>query len=107
MTLLRVDGSRLASGDDTVVLRGFGLGGWMNMENFITGYAGTESQMRRALTRVLGAEGASAYVDRFLVVFFSDADAAPPARPGAVTLPPPGGPGHAPVRCTTQTFGST
>ena len=59
-----------------VVLRGFGLGGWMNMENFITGYAGSESQMRRALIRVLGQEGASAWFERFLQVFFDEADAA-------------------------------
>ena len=76
MNHLRVDGSRLVSGEDTVVLHGLGLGGWMNMENFITGYAGSESQMRRALTRVLGAAGAAAYFGRFVDVFFTDADAA-------------------------------
>jgi len=59
-----------------VVLRGLGLGGWMNMENFITGYAGSESQMRRALTRVLGPAAAAAYFDRLLEVFFTDEDAA-------------------------------
>ncbi|HEX5087936.1 MAG TPA: cellulase family glycosylhydrolase [Nocardioides sp.] len=76
MTLVRVEGSRLVADGAPVVLRGFGLGGWMNMENFITGYAGSESQMRRALTRVLGTAGATAYFDRFLEVFFTDADAA-------------------------------
>ena len=76
MTPLRVDGTRLVSDGQAVVLRGFGLGGWMNMENFITGYAGSESQMRRALTRVLGPATAAAYFDRLLEVFFTDADAA-------------------------------
>ena len=76
MTPLRVDGTRLVSDGQTVVLRGFGLGGWMNMENFITGYAGSESQMRRALTRAIGPAAAAAYFDRFLEVFFTDADAA-------------------------------
>jgi endoglucanase len=55
--VLRVDGAKIVDGTDPVVLRGFGLGGWMNMENFITGYAGTESQQRRALRAVLGDEG--------------------------------------------------
>jgi hypothetical protein len=59
-----------------VLLRGFGLGGWMNMENFITGYAGTESQQRRALRRVLGPEAYERFFDRFLEVFFTDEDAA-------------------------------
>ena len=59
-----------------MLLRGFGLGGWMNMENFITGYAGTESQQRRALRRVLGRDGYERFFERFLEVFFTDADAA-------------------------------
>jgi endoglucanase len=74
--VLRVDGARIVQGADPVVLRGFGLGGWMNMENFITGYAGTESQQRRALRAVFGEEGYERFFDRFLSVFFTDRDAA-------------------------------
>lgn len=74
--ILRVDGARIVDRDGPILLRGFGLGGWMNMENFITGYAGTESQHRRALRRVLGEAAYEAYFDRFLSVFFTDADAA-------------------------------
>lgn len=74
---LRVDGRRLVDGAGReVLLRGVGLGGWMTMENFITGYPGTESQMRRALRRVLGAEAYHAYIDTFLTEFFTAADAA-------------------------------
>ena len=58
-----------------VVLRGVGLGGWMNMENFITGYPATESQMRRALRRVLGDEGYQRFFERFYTAFFGPADA--------------------------------
>ena len=50
--ILRVEGAQIMAGDRPVVLKGFGLGGWMNMENFITGYAGSESQHRRAMRRV-------------------------------------------------------
>jgi len=32
----------------SIVLRGVGLGGWMNMENFITGYPATETLQRAA-----------------------------------------------------------
>ena len=54
---LRVDGDTIvdASGSP-VVLRGVGLGGWMNMENFITGYPANESAMREAVSAVVGAE---------------------------------------------------
>ncbi|SEF18763.1 glycoside hydrolase family 5 protein [Jiangella alba] len=74
--MLRVDGSRIVAGDQPVVLRGVGLGGWMNMENFITGYPGTESQQRKALRRVLGDDGYTRFFDRFLDAFFTDDDAA-------------------------------
>ncbi|WP_431075435.1 glycoside hydrolase family 5 protein [Microbacterium phyllosphaerae] len=74
--ILRVDGTRIVEGSEPVLLRGFGLGGWMNMENFITGYAGTETQHRRALLRVLGEDAYQSYFSRFLSVFFTEADAA-------------------------------
>lgn len=74
--ILRVDGTRIVADGAPVRLRGFGLGGWMNMENFITGYAGAESQQRRALRRVLGEEGYERFFARFLDVFFTDEDAA-------------------------------
>ena len=75
-SVLRVDGTRIMSGETPVVLTGLGLGGWMNMENFITGYPATEAQQRRALRRVLGDEGYRRFFDRFLSVFFTDEDAA-------------------------------
>ena len=59
-----------------MILRGIGLGGWMNMENFITGYPATESLQRAALRRVLGDDGYTRFFDRFLDVFYADADAA-------------------------------
>ena len=57
MDWIRVEGDRLV--DDAgrgVTLAGVGLGGWLNMENFITGYPGTESQQRRALLAALGVD---------------------------------------------------
>ncbi|WP_084039903.1 glycoside hydrolase family 5 protein [Demequina sp. NBRC 110053] len=84
--ILRVNGTRIVSGDETVILRGFGLGGWMNMENFISGYAGSESQQRRALHRTLGDEGYRRFFDRFLHDFFTDDDAALMASLGLNSL---------------------
>jgi aryl-phospho-beta-D-glucosidase BglC (GH1 family) len=75
--LVRVEGNRLVTADGrTVRLRGVGLGGWMNMENFITGYPSTEQLHRKAMLRVLGQEVYDAFFDRFMDVFFTDADAA-------------------------------
>jgi endoglucanase len=61
---------------EIVVLRGFGLGGWMNMENFITGYPANEEAMRDALYSVLGAERYDRFFDRFIEDFFGEDDAA-------------------------------
>lgn len=73
---IRIEGSRLVDPQGTdILLRGCGLGGWMNTENFISGYPGTESQHRSALARVIGAERSEAFFDRFLDAFFGDADA--------------------------------
>lgn len=58
-----------------VSLRGFGLGGWMNMENFITGYPANEEAQRQALREVLGPEKYAFFFDRFLDYFFTDDDA--------------------------------
>jgi hypothetical protein len=39
-----------------VRLRGIGIGGWLNMENFITGFPASESMMRAAVLDVLGRD---------------------------------------------------
>ncbi|MFJ2033327.1 glycoside hydrolase family 5 protein [Streptosporangium sp. NPDC087985] len=74
---LRVSGSRLVDSEGTAVrLRGVGLGGWLNMENFITGYPANESEMRRSVREVLGEERAELFFDRLLTSFFGAEDAA-------------------------------
>ena len=87
---LKVDGDSVVDSDGaTVVLRGLGLGGWMNMENFITGYPANESAMRAAVGAVLGGERAGRFFDRLLDAFFTVEDARALAELGAncVRLP--------------------
>ena len=73
---LRVSGTRLvdAAGRD-VVLRGYNVGGSLNMENFLTGFPSTESLQTAAMKRALGAERYALFFERFLDAFFSDDDA--------------------------------
>ena len=74
---IRVDGSRLVDeSGTTVLLRGVGLGGWMNMENFVTGYPGSEQGMRRQLLAAMGREVYDAFFEAFYIDFFDEADAA-------------------------------
>jgi aryl-phospho-beta-D-glucosidase BglC (GH1 family) len=73
---LRVEGDAVVGPDGArVLLRGVGLGGWMNMENFITGYPANESAMREAVAAVLGAERAEWFFDLLLDRFFGEEDA--------------------------------
>ncbi|KAL5514138.1 XYL5_1 [Sanghuangporus baumii] len=75
-SFLRVEGTKLVDGDGTeVILRGAGLGGWMNMENFISGYPGCEYQIRQELAKVVGKEKSEFFFDKFLQYFFEEDDA--------------------------------
>ena len=56
-------------------LHGVGLGGWMNMENFITGFPANENAFRQVVYRALGKEKADFFFDRYLEYFFTDEDA--------------------------------
>ena len=61
---------------DTVLLRGFGLGGMLHMENFIDGYPANEESMREGLRNVLGQKKYDLYFDTFLKSYFTEPDAA-------------------------------
>lgn len=77
LSWIRVDGDRFVDEqDETVILAGVGLGGWMNMENFITGYPGTEHLQRQALRSAMGAQTYERFFETFYVDFFDEADAA-------------------------------
>lgn len=76
MDNLRVEGERIVDGNGkTVILEGAGLGGHLNMENFITGFTGHEFEFRREMHRVLGKEKAEFFIDRLLEYFWTDSDA--------------------------------
>ena len=74
---LRTAGPGIVTRDgDPVQLRGVGIGGWLNMENFITGYPSTESAHRRAMRKALGERRYELFFDSFLTHFFGARDAA-------------------------------
>jgi len=62
---LRVQGTSIVDGDgNQVILKGCATGGHTNMENFITGYPGHESEMRAAMLEVLGREKYDFFFDK-------------------------------------------
>lgn len=75
--MLRVSGTKIVNPQgESVLLKGAGLGGMLNMENFITGYSGHEFEHREAMAEVLGQEKADFFFSRLIHHFFTEADAA-------------------------------
>ncbi len=75
--MLQVRGAEIVNSDGRPVrLRGVCVGGWMNMENFINGYPGNESGVRRAAAQILGPAKAEFLFDRWLDYFFGEEDIA-------------------------------
>jgi len=73
---LKVKGNHIQNPSGQVVtLHGIGLGGWMNMENFITGFPANENAFRQVVYRALGVEKADFFFDRYLDYFFTEEDA--------------------------------
>lgn len=80
---LRTRGAEIVDArGEAVRLRGVNVGGWLNMENFITGYAANESMMRSAVRDVLGTEKYELFFERLLSAFYADADVALLAETG-------------------------
>ncbi len=57
-----------------VHLHGVNIGGWMNLENFINGFPGSESALRALMAREIGTEKATFFFDRLLDYFFNEDD---------------------------------
>lgn len=77
VSFLQVNGSQIVeAGGEPVTLFGIGLAGWLNMENWVTGFPGYEEGQRNAIGDVLGPELRDFFFDRLGEYFFTDADAA-------------------------------
>ena len=75
MDLLQVKGNQLVTANgQPIYLRGACVGGWMNMEEFINGYPGSEHGVRAVMARQLGTDTAQFFFDRMLDYFFSEDD---------------------------------
>lgn len=75
MSFLKVDGPYIK--DETgkkIFLRGVCFGGWLNMENFITGYPGAESSIRQSIKEELGEERYQVFFSSLLDSFITEGD---------------------------------
>jgi aryl-phospho-beta-D-glucosidase BglC (GH1 family) len=72
---LRVSAGKIVDHQDREVrLRGVCVGGWMNMENFINGYPGSEHGVRAAMVEVLGEGKAQFFFERLLDHMLAESD---------------------------------
>jgi endoglucanase len=75
MDILQVkNGTIVDKRNNEVKLRGYCIGGWMNMENFIDGYPGSEHDLRRVMKEVLGPSRGEFFFERLLDYFLSEED---------------------------------
>lgn len=73
--MLKVQGSKIVDGRGReVVLRGYNVGNWMMMENFMLGFPGTEEEFRSAVRRHAGNDRYEFFFDRFLHHFLNEKD---------------------------------
>lgn len=76
MGFLRVQGTKIV--DETgqpVVLKGTANGGHLNMENFITGYPGHETEHKEVIQLKIGKEKCDFFFDKFYEYFWTEKDA--------------------------------
>lgn len=77
MDFLKVSKEKIVNQTDTpVTLRGVCVGGFMNLEDFINGYSGTESNLRGNLTKVLGDKLSDYFFEQMADQFFNEEDIA-------------------------------
>jgi aryl-phospho-beta-D-glucosidase BglC (GH1 family) len=70
------DGKIVRQDGQTVALRGVNIGGWLNMEHFLTGHPGSESSLRRTMAAALGRDKAAFFFERLQHHFFNEQDVA-------------------------------
>lgn len=55
--------------DQSIILKGFAIGSWMNIESFMLRIPGTEKRIRETYAEVYGRENAEKFFDDFLNYF--------------------------------------
>ena len=77
MELIKVEeGQIVTAGGQPIRLRGWNIGGWLNLEDFIDGFVGAEHNLRATMARVLGKGKAHFFFERLLDHFFTEDDVA-------------------------------
>ncbi len=71
---VKIRGKAFEAGGEEILLRGFCLGTWMNLEHFMLGVPGTNSMIKEAFAEVFGEGTAAKFWDRYLKGFADERD---------------------------------
>ncbi|UCE13389.1 MAG: cellulase family glycosylhydrolase [Candidatus Heimdallarchaeota archaeon] len=71
---LQVDGIHFKADDEKIILRGFGIGNWLNIEHFMIGIPGSESQIRTAIAQTYGENQSSQFWEKYLHSYLGEKD---------------------------------
>ena len=74
MEFLTTHGSNYISNNTFVQLRGVGLGNWLNLEHFMFGIPGTDSQIRQAIIETYGVGKSNLFWDTYYSVYVNEED---------------------------------
>lgn len=71
---LHVQGLDFVADGEKIVFRGFGVGNFLNLEHFMIGLPGNESQIRQAICDVYGEENARRFWSKYQACYLGEAD---------------------------------
>ncbi len=71
---IQVENGQFKLNSKNIILRGFSVGTWMNIENFMLRIPGTDNRIRQTYAEVYGKENAEQFFDDFLNCFINEDD---------------------------------
>lgn len=72
--MLKTDGTKILENGNEIKLRGYCVGNWMMMENFMMGFPGTEQQFRKYLLEYAGEEKGQFFLDKLMDYYLEEED---------------------------------
>ncbi|MEI8243959.1 MAG: cellulase family glycosylhydrolase [bacterium] len=76
MSFVTLDRRNLIHNGRAIRLRGFNVGNWLNLENFMIGLPGVDSLIRTAMREIAGDDKCAAFFEAFTDSYFTEDDAA-------------------------------
>ena len=71
---IKVKGKYFYLNDKKIMLYGYGIGTWLNLEHFMIGIPGTDSQIRAAIIDAYGKNNADKFWSHFYKVMVAEDD---------------------------------